>query len=250
MNKKKVVSLQDDLVLSKMEENKIVIYQTEDEQTQIDVRLENDTVWLTQTQMVKLFKSSRTNILEHIQHIYEDDELDKLATCRKFRQVQKEGNRMVNRTKIMYNLDMIISVGYRVNTKRGIKFRQWANRVLKQYLIKGYAINERIRKEQIGELRQLVQVVGRTISNQELPNTSESQDLLDVVVDYTYALDTLDNYDYERLSIDRNKNNDNNKILIRCAPKRRTFLLSLHRELKKVRRWKIKRQGHQRKSIC
>ena len=123
-------------------------------------------------------------------------------------------------------------------------------RIPKQYLIKGYAINERIRKEQIGELRQLVQVVGRTISNQELPNTSESQDLLDVVVDYTYALDTLDNYDYERLSIDRNKNNDNNKILIRCAPKRRTFLLSLHRELKKVRRWKIKRQGHQRKSIC
>ena len=186
-----------------MEQKQIVIYQTEDGQTQIDVRLENDTVWLTQAQMVKLFKSSRTNILEHIQHIYVDDELDKTSTCRNFRQVQKEGNRMVNRTKTMYNLDMIISVGYRVNTKRGIKFRQWANRILKEYLIKGYAVNERIRKEQIGELRQLVQVVGRTINNQELPNTSESQELLNVVVDYTYALDTLDNYDYERLSIDK-----------------------------------------------
>ena len=186
-----------------MEENKIVIYQTEDGQTQIDVRLENDTVWLTQAQMVKLFKSSRTNILEHIQHVYEDDELDEVSTCRKFRQVRQEGKRMVSREMTMYNLDMIISVGYRVNTKRGVKFRQWANQVLKQYLIKGYAINERIRKEQIGELRQLVQVVGRAIKNQELPDTTESQDLLNVVVDYTYALDTLDNYDYERLSIDK-----------------------------------------------
>ena len=186
-----------------MEQNQIVIYQTEDGQTQIDVRLENETVWLTQAQMVTLFKSSRTNILEHIQHIYEDDELDESSTCRKFRQVQKEGNRMVNRTKTMYNLDMIISVGYRVNTKRGIKFRQWANKILKQYLIKGYVINDRIRKEQIGELRQMVQVIGRTLQHQELSDTVETQDLLNVVVDYTYALDTLDNYDYERLSIDK-----------------------------------------------
>lgn len=186
-----------------MEENKIIIYQTEDGQTQIDVRLENETVWLTMAQMVTLFRSSRTNILEHIQHIYEVNELDEISTCRKFRQVRQEGKRMVNRPITMYNLDMIISVGYRVNTKRGVKFRQWANRVLKQYLIQGYAVNERIRKEQIGELRQLVQMVGRTIQNQEVADTTESQDLLNVVVDYTYALDTLDNYDYERLSIDK-----------------------------------------------
>jgi len=186
-----------------MEENKIVIYQTEDGQTQIDVRLENETVWLTQAQMVELFKSSRTNILEHIQHIYEVEELDKISTCRNFRQVQKEGNRMVNRTKTMYNLDMIISVGYRVNTKRGIKFRQWANKVLKQYLIKGYAVNERIRKEQIGELRQLVGMLGRTIQSQPLLSTDETNALFEVVTNYTYALDTLDNYDYERLTIDK-----------------------------------------------
>ena len=185
------------------EDQKIVIYQTPDGKTQIDVRLENETVWLTQSQMAQLFKSSRTNVLEHIQHIYEDEELEEEATCRNFRQVRQEGKRMVNRTMTMYNLDMIISVGYRVNSKRGVKFRQWANKIIKEYLIKGYVINERIRKEQIDELRQLVQVVGRTISNQEVPETVESQDLLNVVVDYSYALDTLDNYDYEQLTIDK-----------------------------------------------
>ncbi len=185
------------------EDQKIVIYQTPDGKTQIDVRLENETVWLTQSQMAQLFRSSRTNVLEHIQHIYEDEELEEEATCRNFRQVRQEGKRMVNRTMTMYNLDMIISVGYRVNSKRGVKFRQWANKIIKEYLIKGYVINERIRKEQIDELRQLVQVVGRTISNQEVPETVESQDLLNVVVDYSYALDTLDNYDYEQLTIDK-----------------------------------------------
>ena len=183
-------------------EDKIIIYQTEDGQTQIDVRMENETVWLTQAQMAELFQSSRTNIVEHIQHIYEDEELEENPTCRKFRQVRQEGNRMVTREIPMYNLDMIISVGYRVNSKRGVKFRQWANRILKQYLIKGFAVNDHIRQEQIGELRQLVQVVGRAITNQEVPDTVESQDLLNVVVDYSYALDTLDNYDYERLTID------------------------------------------------
>ena len=186
-----------------MEQNKIVIYQTEDGQTQIDVRLENDTVWLTQAQMAELFETDRTSIVRHINNIYRVDELEREVTCAKIAQVQTEGKRQVTRTIPYFNLDMIISVGYRVNSKRGIKFRQWANRVLKEYLVKGYAVNERIRKEQIGELRQLVQVVGRAISNQELPNTTESQDLLDVVVDYTYALDTLDNYDYERLSIQK-----------------------------------------------
>ena len=186
-----------------MEENKIVIYQTEDGQTQIDVRLENDTVWLTQAQMAELFETDRTSIVRHINNIYRVDELEREATCAKIAQVQTEGKRQVTRTIPYFNLDMIISVGYRVNSKRGIKFRQWANRVLKDYLVKGYAINERIRKEQIGELRQLVQMVGRTIQNQDVADTSESQDLLNVVVDYTYALDTLDNYDYERLSIQK-----------------------------------------------
>ena len=184
-------------------ENKIVIYQTEDGQTQIDVRMENETVWLTQAQMAELFQTDRTSIVRHINNIYKVEELERDATCAKIAQVQKEGDRTVRRLVPYFNLDMIISVGYRVNSKRGVKFRQWANRVLKQYLMKGYVVNERIRREQIGELRQLVQLVGRTLQNREMTSEVESQDLLDVVVDYTYALDTLDNYDYERLSIDK-----------------------------------------------
>ena len=185
------------------EEQKIVIYQTEDGQTQIDVRLENETVWLTQAQMAELFETDRTSIVRHINNIYRAEELDRESTCAKIAQVQTEGKRQVTRTIPFFNLDMIISVGYRVNSKRGVKFRQWANRVLKEYLVKGYAVNERIRHEQIGELRQLVGMLGRTIQNQTLLSNDETNALFEVVTDYTYALDTLDNYDYERLSIDK-----------------------------------------------
>ena len=188
---------------SKMDENKIVIYQTEDGQTQIDVRLENETVWLTQAQMAELFETDRTSIVRHINNIYRVDELEREATCAKIAQVQTEGKRQVTRTIPYFNLDMIISVGYRVNSKRGVKFRQWANRVLKEYLVKGYAVNDRIRKEQIGELRQLVGMLGRTIQNQTLLSNDETNALFEVVKDYTYALDTLDNYDYERLAVDK-----------------------------------------------
>ena len=176
------------------EDQKIVIYQTEDGQTQIDVRLENETVWLTQAQMAELFETDRTSIVRHINNIYRVDELEREATCAKIAQVQTEGNRQVTRTIPYFNLDMIISVGYRVNSKRGVKFRQWANRVLKEYLVKG---------EQIGELRQLVGMLGRTLQNQAVISTDETTALFEVVTDYTYALDTLDNYDYERLAIDK-----------------------------------------------
>jgi len=186
-----------------MEENKIIIYQTEDGQTQIDVRLENETVWLTQAQMAELFETDRTSIVRHINNIYKVEELDSESTCAKIAQVQIEGKRTVKRNIPYFNLDMIISVGYRVNSKRGVKFRQWANRVLKEYLIKGYAVNERIRKEQIGELRQLVGMIGRTIQNKSLLSNDETNALFEVVTNYTYALDTLDNYDYERLTIDK-----------------------------------------------
>ncbi len=186
-----------------MKQDQIVIYQTEDGQTQIDVRLENETVWLTQAQMAELFQTDRTSIVRHINNIYKVEELDKESTCAKIAQVQIEGKRTVKRNIPYFNLDMIISVGYRVNSKRGVKFRQWANRVLKDYLVKGYAVNERIRHEQIGELRQLVGMLGRTIQNQPVISTDETTALFEVVTDYTYALDTLDNYDYERLSIDK-----------------------------------------------
>ncbi|MBQ1724188.1 MAG: virulence protein RhuM/Fic/DOC family protein [Muribaculaceae bacterium] len=186
-----------------MEENKIIIYQTEDGRTQIDVRLENDTVWLSQAQMAELFQTDRTSIVRHINNIYKVDELDKESTCANFAQVQIEGHREVRRVIPLFNLDMIISVGYRVNSKRGIKFRQWANTILKNYLIKGYAVSERLRREQVGELRQLVGMLGRTIQNKQILSTDESQALFDVVTDYTYALDTLDSYDYQRLTIEK-----------------------------------------------
>ena len=186
-----------------MEENKIIIYQTEDGRTQIDVRLENETVWLSQAQMAELFQTDRTSIVRHINNIYKVDELDKESTCANFAQVQIEGHREVRRVIPLFNLDMIISVGYRVNSKRGIKFRQWANTILKNYLIKGYAVSERLRREQVGELRQLVGMLGRTIQNKQILSTDESQALFDVVTDYTYALDTLDSYDYQRLTIEK-----------------------------------------------
>ena len=183
--------------------DKIIIYQSEDGKTQLDVKLEGETVWLTQAQMVELFQTSKQNVSLHINNIYKEGELEKEATVKDYLTVQSEGARTIHRRVKYYNLDMIISVGYRVNTKRGIRFRQWANSVLKQYLVKGYAINENIRKQQIAELRQLVQVVGRTIQQQPAKSTDESNALFDVVVDYTYALDTLDDYDYQRLHIAR-----------------------------------------------
>ena len=190
--------------------NQIIIYQTDDDQTQIDVRMENDTVWLTQAQMADLFQKDRTVISRHIRNVFKEGELDESLVCAKFALPKKYGRRegyIQEAEATIYNLDVIISVGYRVKSQRGVQFRQWANRVLKQYLIKGYAINERLRHEQISELRQLVQVVSRTLQHREQENTIETQDLLDVVVDYTYALDTLDNYDYERLTIDQTTKN-------------------------------------------
>ena len=124
------------------QKGEIVMYQP-DETIRLEVRVEDETVWLSQQQIADLFQSSRTNVVEHIMHIYEDEELEENSTCRKFRQVRKEGTRMVSRIIPMYNLDMIISVGYRINSKRGTKFRQWANRILKEYLLNGYSINRR-----------------------------------------------------------------------------------------------------------
>ena len=185
------------------ENNQIIIYQTEDGQTRVDVRMENETVWLTQAQMAELFQTDRTSIVRHINNIYKVEELERESTCAKIAQVQMEGHRTVTRQIPYFNLDMIISVGYRVNAKRGVQFRRWASKILKEYLVKGYAVNDRLRRDQLGELRQLVQLVGRTLQNRDITASADGQALFDVVVDYTYALDTLDNYDYERLVIER-----------------------------------------------
>ena len=179
--------------------DKIIIYQSEDGKTQLDVKLEHKTVWLTQKQIAELFGTKRPAISKHLKNIYTSEELTEESTCSILEHMGNDGRQSYN-TKY-YNLDAILSVGYRVNSKNATRFRQWANSVLKQYLVKGYAINENIRKHQIAELRQLIQVLGRAIQQQPAKTTDESNALFDVVVDYTYALDTLDNYDYQRLHI-------------------------------------------------
>lgn len=181
----------------------IVIYQSEDGNTRINVNLQGETVWLSQQQMSELFKTDRTSISRHIKNIYKTEELDKKSTCAFFAQVQDEGFRKVTRKIPYYNLDMIISVGYRVNSKRGTQFRIWANKILKEYLIKGYAINDKITQRKYEELSQLVRILGRTISSQPELSNKENLDLISVVTDYTYALDTLDKYDYQKLKIEK-----------------------------------------------
>ncbi|MBE6275083.1 MAG: cytochrome C biogenesis protein CycH [Bacteroides sp.] len=179
------------------ENNQIIIYQTEDGQTRVDVRMENDTVWLSANQMAMLFDREESNIRRHVINVFKEGELEKENNVH-FLHVNG-----VKKPVPFYNLDVIISVGYRVKSQRGVKFRQWANKILKEYLVKGYAVNDRLHRDQLGELRQLVQVVGRTLQHQDITATADGQALFDVVVDYTYALDTLDNYDYERLTIER-----------------------------------------------
>ena len=175
--------------------DKIIIYQSEDGKTQLDVKLEGETVWLSTKQMAKLFDKEESNIRRHVNNVFKEAELTRENNVH-FLHVNG-----IKKPVPYYTLDVIISVGYRVHSQRGVRFRQWANSILKQYLVKGYAINENIRKHQIAELRQLIQVLGRAIQQQPTKTTDESNALFDVVVDYTYALDTLDNYDYQRLHI-------------------------------------------------
>ncbi len=183
--------------------DKIVIYRTADGQTSIDVKLEHDTVWLSQAQMAELFQTDRTSILRHIKNIYKTGELEEKPTCAFFAQVRTEGKRTVTREIPFYNLDVIISVGYRVNSMRGTQFRIWANRILKDYLVKGYAINKSLTEQRYTELKQLVGVLGRTVKAQEALTSNDALNLVEVVSDYAYALDTLDKYDYQQLAVEQ-----------------------------------------------
>lgn len=188
--------------------NDIIIYQTEDGEIKLDVKMDKETVWLTQTQMSDLFQTDRTAILRHINNIYKSQELESESTCAKIAQVRTEGKRNVTRYIPYYNLDMIISVGYRVNSKRGTQFRIWANKILKDYLIKGYAINQKIKLERYQELKDMVHILGNTLKNQEQLTSDQSKGLLAVVTDYVYALDSLDKYDYQQLFIENTTKGD------------------------------------------
>ena len=177
----------------------IVIYQSPDGITNLEVKLEEETVWLSQAQMVDLFQTTKQNVSLHVNNVFKEGELKEDSTVKEFLTVRTEGKRQVVRNVKYYNLDVIISVGYRVKSQRGTQFRIWANRVLKDYLTKGFAVNEKLRQENLVELRQLVRLVGRTL--EQSGEKADSLGLLDVVVDYTYALSTLDSYDYQRLAV-------------------------------------------------
>ena len=183
--------------------NAIEIYSSLDGSIQLNVKLENDTVWLTQSQMAELFGVDRTSIVRHIRNIYKSEELDQNSTCAKNAQVRTEGHRSILREIPYYNLDMIISVGYRVNSKNATSFRRWATSVLKQYLIKGYAINQQIKLDRYNELKDVVCLMSRTVGLQEKVTSEEYGGLFNVISDYVYALDTLDHYDYQSLSIQK-----------------------------------------------
>ena len=170
--------------------NNIIIYQTPDNQTQVEVKFEGETFWLNQYQIADLFQTDRTSVLKHLQNIYTTEELSEIATCAKFAQVQQEGKRIVNREVLHYNLDAILSVGYRVNSKRGTQFRQWATQRLKDFLVQGYAINQK-RLEELGKIVQMLEQTGKT----EALNVSEAKGLLEIMGGYTKSFVLLNQYD-------------------------------------------------------
>lgn len=183
-----------------MNKGEIIIYQSEDGHTELNVRLDGDTVWLSQAQIAHLFQTDRTSIVRHINNIYRNGELKKEATCAIFTQVQTEGTRQVRRSLPLYTLDMIISVGYRVNSKQATQFRIWANRVLKEYLVQGYAVRRDLQAEQLEELKRTIAVMSNVLAAKAVTR-DEAVGLLRVISDFSYGLDTLDRYDYQQLEL-------------------------------------------------
>ncbi|MGL5316126.1 MAG: RhuM family protein [Peptostreptococcaceae bacterium] len=175
--------------------NEIKLYESEDRKIELEVNLENETVWLTQKQMAELFDRDRTVIGRHINNIFKEEELQEESN------VQKMHFPNSDKPIALYNLDVIISVGYRVKSKRGTQFRIWANKILKDYLIKGYVINEKKLREQsekLSHLQKTIEILNRTINTQKI-ELDEAKGLLNVVSQYSYALKILDDYDHQKL---------------------------------------------------
>lgn len=186
------------------ENGEIIIYQTSDGATSIEVMLDQDTVWLTRTQMEDLFQSTRQNITTHIRNIFAEGELDETKNIKETTNIQKEGKRTIRRKVEQYSLDVIISVGYRVKSNRGTQFRIWANSILKDYLIKGYSLNQKKLQEtsqHLEALRKAVVLIANITTAQPLTG-DEATGLLKVITDYTFALDILDRYDHQTLEIE------------------------------------------------
>ena len=183
------------------QKGEIVIYTSEDGSVSLDTKLENETIWLTQDMMTKLFETTKQNISLHINNIYKDEELDKTSTVKDFLTVRKEGNRTVSRNIEYYNLDMIIAVGYRVNSKRATQFRKWATSTLKEYITKGYVINEKMLKskqEQIQALKSTINLLTRSIENQ-IETVDDAQNIAKILDNFAKGLNLLDNFDHKTL---------------------------------------------------
>lgn len=185
-----------------MKNNEIIVFKPEDGDTEFQVVLdgEHDTVWATEQQIMELFRKARRTIGEHIKNIYEEGELDKDSTWREFRQVQKEGNREVSRKVSVYNLDVIISVGYRVKSKVGVEFRRWATQRLKEYFLKGYAINQKLLQSEQNRIKLLQKEVN--LLNRELLETQRTltDGLLSIISHYSKSFELLEKYDKDELS--------------------------------------------------
>ena len=174
----------------------IVLYQGQDGIVELDVRLERESLWLSLNQIAALFERDKSVISRHLRNVYATAELDRAATVAFFATVQDEGGRTVERQVEYFNLDAILSVGYRVNSKRGTQFRIWATRVLRDHLLQGYSVNER----RLQELKQSLRVVGQVLDRYDV-SSDQAQALLRVVTDYARALDILDDYDHQRVRL-------------------------------------------------
>jgi prophage maintenance system killer protein len=186
-----------------MNNSSIEIYKLEGGNTEISVMLNGETVWLSLNQLTDLFQRDKSVISRHINNIFKEGELKRGATVANFATVQTEGGRQISRSIEYFNLDVIISVGYRIKSQKGTDFRIWANRVLKDYLLRGYSINEKRltqQNEYLKELQRSVKILGEVL-NQKILSDSESIGLLRIIADYAYALDILDQYDYQSLQI-------------------------------------------------
>ncbi len=192
--------------------NEILIYTLPD--GKIDVKLDNETVWLSQKQMGELFQKGKATISEHIKNVFKEGELQVAGTVRKFRTVQIESDREVYRDIEHYNLDVIISVGYRVKSSRGTQFRIWANTVLKEYLVKGFSVNTKkleTYKHKYIELQNAVKILGNILKNKEILN-NETESIIKVITDYAYGLEILDAYDFQRLQVTGTTKNETYRI--------------------------------------
>lgn len=194
MTKRKPSSVKEPVAAYGQPGGEIVLFQTPDGKVTLDVRLEQDTIWLSLNQMAALFERDKSVISRHLRNIYREGELDKVATVAFFATVQEEGGRRVTRQVEYYNLDAIISVGYRVNSKRGTQFRIWATQVLRDHILKGYTVNQR----RLAELKKTLKLVA-SVTDQRMLSSDEAGALLRVVRDYAFALDVLDEYDHGRL---------------------------------------------------